>query len=52
MIIYVHLKPLEPIEEMLDYATELKLKKAMTIILGMGETFKDYALLKDFVKKT
>lgn len=44
-------KPLEPIVKMLKDAEELGLKKAITIIIGLGETEKDIPLLIDFIKK-
>lgn len=44
-------KPIEPFEEMLQYAAELRLNKAVTIILGLGETISDFELLKQFIKK-
>ena len=44
-------KPIEPFEEMLSEAEKLKLKKAVTIILGLGETLDDFELLQKFIKK-
>jgi len=44
-------KPLKPIIEMLDYAKKERLQTAITIIIGIGETIDDYALLKDFIEK-
>jgi len=44
-------KPLNEIENMFKTATKLKLKKTMTIILGLGETLKDFKHLKSFLKK-
>ncbi len=44
-------KPLGPIQETLLNADKYGLQKAMTIILGMGETIEDYPLLRDFVAK-
>jgi biotin synthase-like enzyme len=44
-------KPIKPFEDMLDSATKLGLKKAMTIILGLGETIDDFNLLKEFIQK-
>jgi biotin synthase-like enzyme len=44
-------KPIKPFEEMLKDAGHLNLKKAMTIILGLGETLEDIWLLKDFITK-
>ena len=36
---------------MFKLCDKLKLKKAITIILGLGETLKDFKLLKKFIKK-
>lgn len=44
-------KPIQPFLEMFDVASKLGLKKAMTIILGLGETLDDYPLLRDFIEK-
>lgn len=44
-------KPIKPIERMFKACDELKLDKAMTFIIGLGETIKDFDLLKDFLKK-
>src|SRR3989344_3007583 len=44
-------KPIEPFEKMFDEARKLKIKSAMTIILGLGETINDFELLKEFIKK-
>ncbi|MGV8168875.1 MAG: radical SAM protein [Candidatus Nanoarchaeia archaeon] len=44
-------KPLEPYLEMLDAAKKLGIKRSITIVLGMGETIKDYELLREFIKK-
>ena len=44
-------KPLKEIESMFRLCTKLKLKKAMTIILGLGETINDFKSLKEFIKK-
>ena len=44
-------KPVEPIEKMFDQCTKLGIKKAMTFIVGMGETFADYPALEEFIKK-
>jgi len=44
-------KPIEPFEEMFEHAEKLGLKKAMTIILGVGETIDDFKLLKMFLEK-
>ncbi len=44
-------KPIEPFVKMFKYCGELNLKKAMTIIIGLGENLNDYRLLKDFIIK-
>jgi biotin synthase-like enzyme len=44
-------KPISPYEEMLEYARKLGLKGAATIVLGLGETRRDYSLLKRFLQK-
>ncbi|MFH1440242.1 MAG: radical SAM protein [Candidatus Woesearchaeota archaeon] len=44
-------KPVEPYLEMFEYATEFRLKKAITIILGLGETEDDFPELKDLIQK-
>ncbi len=44
-------KPIEPFEKSLKIAGELGIKKAMTIILGLGETIDDFELLKDFINR-
>ncbi len=44
-------KPLEPYNKMFIAAEELGLKKAMTFIVGMGESRNDIALLKEFIIK-
>ena len=44
-------KSAEPYEKMLVEADKLKLKKAITIIIGLGETINDYPKLKEFLKK-
>lgn len=44
-------KPLNEIENMFKLADKLKLKKTVTIILGLGETIKDFKHLKEFIKK-
>ena len=45
-------KPIEPIEDMFKLADKHGLKKAVTIILGLGESIDDFSLLVDFIKKT
>ena len=44
-------KPLEPYEKMFAAAQKLGIPRAMTFIVGMGETKKDLPLLVDFIKK-
>lgn len=44
-------KPLKPYEQMLNSAKELNLERAMTFIVGMGETHQDFSLLKEFIEK-
>jgi len=44
-------KPLKPYEMMFLSAKELGLQRAMTFIVGMGETKEDLVLLKDFIIK-
>jgi biotin synthase-like enzyme len=44
-------KPIAPYEHMFNTAQELGLKKAMTMIVGMGETKQDFKLLSDFIRK-
>lgn len=44
-------KPLAPYEQMFEAAKELELMRAMTFIVGMGETKDDLKLLCDFIKK-
>lgn len=44
-------KPLEPYLAMLRDAEKLGIKKGITIVLGIGETMEDYALLKKFINE-
>ncbi len=44
-------KPLEPYERMFIAAKELGLRRAMTFIVGMGETKQDLPLLINFITK-
>ena len=44
-------KPIEEIEKMFQAAENLKLKKAITIIIGLGETEKDILPLHNFIRK-
>src|SRR3989338_4186549 len=42
-------KPIRPIENMFKTCEKYSLKKAMTFIVGMGETIEDFPGLKDFI---
>lgn len=44
-------KTLVPIYESFKYCDELGLKKAMTVIVGLGETIADFKNLKEFISK-
>ncbi|MBW2963225.1 radical SAM protein [Candidatus Woesearchaeota archaeon] len=44
-------KPIKPIEKMFKSCDKLKLKKSMTLIIGLGETLEDFPSLKNFIKK-
>ena len=44
-------KPIAPIEKMYRTCEKYSLKKAMTFIIGMGETISDFNSLKDFIAK-
>ena len=44
-------KPLKPYEAMFENSQEFDLQRAMTFIVGMGETKSDFSLLVDFIKK-
>ena len=44
-------KPLAPYERMFEVAKELGLERAMTFIVGLGETKEDLPLLIDFIQK-
>ncbi len=44
-------KPLDKISDMLDKAGDLGFKKAITIILGLGESFEDTEYLIDYIKE-
>ncbi|MDD3263598.1 MAG: radical SAM protein [Candidatus Nanoarchaeia archaeon] len=44
-------KPISLYEEMILYSKELKLNRAITIILGLGETLDDFNAMKDYVEK-
>ena len=42
---------MDQISDMLDKAGDLGFKKAITIILGLGETFEDVEYLKDYIRE-
>jgi len=42
-------KPIEPYEEMFEYAKDFK--KSMTIVIGLGEKKEDFELLTKFIEK-
>jgi biotin synthase-like enzyme len=44
-------KPIAPVEKMFEHAKELGLERAMTIIVGLGETINDFELLRRFISK-
>lgn len=44
-------KPLKEIIDMFKLCDELEFKKAITIIIGLGESIKDFSILKDFIEK-
>ena len=44
-------KPVAPIEKMYKVCDKFNLKKAMTFIVGLGETTEDFASLKNFILK-
>jgi biotin synthase-like enzyme len=44
-------KPLKEIEDMFKICDRLKLKKTITIIIGLGETISDFKYLRDFILK-
>lgn len=44
-------KPLLPIEKMFRTCDKLGLKKAITVVIGVGEKKKDFELLKRFINK-
>jgi len=44
-------KPIKDIEKMFRLCDKYNLKKSITIVLGIGETIKDFDLLKKFIKK-
>jgi biotin synthase-like enzyme len=44
-------KPMKPYLKMFEHATKLNLKKAITIILGLGEKIEDFEKLKDLIEE-
>ncbi len=44
-------KPLAPILTMYKACDQLQLKKAMTLVIGIGETINDFPLLKNFIQE-
>ena len=44
-------KPIAPIEKMFSVCEKYNLKKAMTFIVGLGETAEDFSTLKNFITK-
>ncbi len=44
-------KPVKPIENMFKICEKYNLKKAITIIVGLGETIDDFSSLKNFIIK-
>jgi biotin synthase-like enzyme len=44
-------KPVKDILGMFKHCDSLGIKKAITIIIGLGETIDDFSLLEDFIKK-
>jgi biotin synthase-like enzyme len=44
-------KPIKEIESMFKLCDKLRLKKAMTLILGLGENLGDFPSLKNFIEK-
>jgi biotin synthase-like enzyme len=44
-------KPLDKIEEMFAIADKYKIKKSITLIIGLGETIEDYPKLKNLIRK-
>ncbi|NTV24174.1 MAG: radical SAM protein [Nanoarchaeota archaeon] len=44
-------KPIDKIDEMFGYADKLKLKKSITIIIGLGETIDDFKVLSGMIEK-
>ncbi|MBU1198618.1 MAG: radical SAM protein [Nanoarchaeota archaeon] len=43
-------KPIAPYLEMFEYAKEIGLKRAITIIIGLGETIDDFDKLKEMIE--
>ncbi|MBU0757103.1 MAG: radical SAM protein [Nanoarchaeota archaeon] len=53
-VLHTHLcpsKPLSDIEMMFDICKEMDIDRSITIIIGLGETFDDFFLLKKFIEK-
>lgn len=44
-------KPIKPYLEMFESADNFKLKKSMTLVIGLGEKKEDFDLLSDFIEK-
>ncbi len=44
-------KPLEPYEQMFKFAQSMELQRAITFIVGLGETKNDLGILIEFIKK-
>ena len=44
-------KPIEEINNMFEIADKYKIKKGITIIIGLGETIEDFPKLVEFIKK-
>ncbi|MEM4756382.1 MAG: radical SAM protein, partial [Candidatus Woesearchaeota archaeon] len=44
-------KPIAPYRKLYEYAQQLGLKKAITLIIGLGETKEDFAVTKEFIEQ-
>ncbi|MFO8016435.1 MAG: radical SAM protein [Candidatus Woesearchaeota archaeon] len=44
-------KPVGPYEEFLELAGSMGFRKSITIVIGLGETKKDFEMLADFIRK-
>jgi biotin synthase-like enzyme len=44
-------KPVEPYSEMMETAGKLGFKKAITIVIGLGEKKEDFEILKEYIEK-